>query len=139
MVFKKQPSERTAERTASERTVTVSLPDDLIAQLQRMRRPGGAPARLEELVREAVAGYVAGHVPGHAPRQQPPVEPKLSRRQRQVLEMIARGRTTKEIAQHLGISIKTADWHRGQLMKNLDLHGVVEVVRYAIRAGIVQA
>jgi two-component system response regulator NreC len=126
MVFKKHPSER---------TVTVSLSDDLIAQLQRLRRPGATPASLEELVREAVAGYVAGH----APRHQPLPEPKLSRRQRQVLEMIARGRTTKEIAQHLGISIKTADWHRGQLMKALDLHGVVEVVRYAIRAGIIQA
>ena len=110
-----------------------------------MRRPGARPASPEELVHEAVTGYVAGHL-GHAAgqaagqgRRDPPPEPKLSRRQRQVLEMIARGRTTKEIAQHLGISIKTADWHRGQLMKVLDLHGVVEVVRYAIRTGIIQA
>jgi DNA-binding NarL/FixJ family response regulator len=136
MAFKKQ---------LSERTITVSLSDELIAELQRIRdrsRAGERSATMEELVHEAVAGYVAGH-PGHAVDRSAPRHPaspqhKLSRRQRQVLEMIARGRTTKEIAQHLGISVKTADWHRGQLMKTLDLHGVVEVVRYAIRAGIIQ-
>ena len=128
MVFKKQ---------SGERSVTVSLSDDLIAQLQRARARDSRSSP-EELVHEAVTVYAQRSQAAPAALEAAQIA-KLSRRQRQVLEMIARGRTTKEIAQHLGISIKTADWHRGQLMKTLKLRGVVEVVRYAIRTGIIQA
>jgi DNA-binding NarL/FixJ family response regulator len=60
-------------------------------------------------------------------------------RQREVLQLIAAGRNTKEIAQLLGISIKTAEAHRSQLMDRLDIHDVAGLVRYAIRTGLISA
>jgi DNA-binding NarL/FixJ family response regulator len=63
----------------------------------------------------------------------------LSARQREVLQMIAQGLTTKAIASKLGISSKTVEWHRSLMMDRLDIHDVVSLVRYAIRAGIIDA
>ena len=62
---------------------------------------------------------------------------RLTPRQREVLRLIANGYTTKEIAQSLRISIKTVETHRTQLMKELDIHDVAGLVRYAIRVGLV--
>lgn len=56
----------------------------------------------------------------------------LSRRERQVLTLIARGGTTKSIAADLGISPKTVEKHRGKLARKLNLHSVAELTRYAI-------
>jgi DNA-binding NarL/FixJ family response regulator len=61
----------------------------------------------------------------------------LTSRQREVLQLIAEGRTMKEIAQALQISIKTVESHRTQLMERLDLHDVTGLVRFAIRIGLV--
>ncbi len=61
----------------------------------------------------------------------------LTARQREVLQLIAEGRTMKEIAQLLKISVKTAESHRSQLMERLDIHEVTGLVRFAIRAGLV--
>ena len=63
----------------------------------------------------------------------------LSARERQVLQLIAEGKSTKEAAHFLGISYKTAESHRTRLMEKLDLHETASIVRYAIRQGIVQA
>jgi DNA-binding NarL/FixJ family response regulator len=60
----------------------------------------------------------------------------LSSREREVLQLIAEGRCTKEIAFSLGLSAKTVETHRRQIMKKLDLHSVAELTRYAIREGI---
>jgi DNA-binding CsgD family transcriptional regulator len=54
-----------------------------------------------------------------------------------ILEMIALGRTPRQIAQRLGISVKTVESHRSQIMDRLDIHNVVGLVRYAIRTGLV--
>ena len=62
----------------------------------------------------------------------------LTRRELQVLQLVAEGRTTKEIALSLGVSVKTADSHRSNIMHKLNMHTVAELVRYAIRRGIVQ-
>lgn len=62
----------------------------------------------------------------------------LSPRQREVLRLIAEGRTTKQIAQQLEISVKTVETHRAQLMERLDIHDVVGLVRYAIIVGLVK-
>ena len=67
-----------------------------------------------------------------------PIE-RLSARERQVLQLIAEGRTTKEIALVLQRSAKTADAHRTRLMEKLDIHQVAGLVRYAIRRGIIEA
>lgn len=69
----------------------------------------------------------------------PPVVPPsdLSPRERQVLRLVAEGRTSKEIALGLGISPKTVDVHRGSLMKKLDIHSVANLVRYAICTAVI--
>ena len=67
-----------------------------------------------------------------------PAEP-LSPRERQVLQLVGEGRSTKEIADLLCISVKTVESHRARLMQKLDIHDVARLVRYAIRRGIVEA
>ena len=62
----------------------------------------------------------------------------LSPRQREILQLIAEGRSTKEIAAQLDLSIKTVETHRTELMERLGIHGVAGLVRYAIRTGIVR-
>jgi DNA-binding NarL/FixJ family response regulator len=64
---------------------------------------------------------------------------RLTPRQRQVLQLVAEGHTTKEIAQLLKIKTKTVEVHRAQLMQRLDIHDVAGLVRYAIRMGWVAA
>ena len=61
----------------------------------------------------------------------------LTGRQREVLQLIAEGKTIKEVAQILQISVKTAEAHRTQLMERLDIHDVTGLVRFAIRVGLV--
>jgi len=63
----------------------------------------------------------------------------LTPRQLEILKLIARGYTTKEVAQKLGISFKTAQTHRTQLMERLNIHEVAGLVRYAIRNGLVSS
>jgi DNA-binding NarL/FixJ family response regulator len=61
----------------------------------------------------------------------------LTPRQREILQLIAEGHSTKEIAHVLKISIKTVETHRSELMERLDIHDVAGLVRYAIRVGMV--
>lgn len=61
----------------------------------------------------------------------------LTERERQVLVLIADGRSTKEAAAHLGISYKTADSHRSRILEKLGVHETASMVRYAIRAGLI--
>jgi DNA-binding NarL/FixJ family response regulator len=65
-------------------------------------------------------------------------ERSLSDRERQVLQLVAEGKTTKEIATLLGISVNTAESHRSNLMDKLDIHDTAGLVRYAIHNGIIQ-
>ena len=62
---------------------------------------------------------------------------ELTARQREVLQLIAEGCSTKDIANKLGLSVKTVDTHRTELMRRLDIHDVAGLVRYAIRRGLV--
>jgi len=61
----------------------------------------------------------------------------LTPRERQILQLVAEGKSTKEIARMLSISFKTAESHRNRMMKKLDIHEVAGLVRYAIRRGLV--
>jgi DNA-binding NarL/FixJ family response regulator len=63
----------------------------------------------------------------------------LSGRERQVLQLVGEGKSTKDVAMQLGISVKTAESHRARLMKKLDIHETASLVRYAIRRGLIQA
>jgi DNA-binding NarL/FixJ family response regulator len=67
-----------------------------------------------------------------------PLKEPLSPRERQFLQLLAEGKSTKEIATALEITVKTAETHRSNIMRKLDLHHVTELVRYAIRNQIVQ-
>jgi DNA-binding NarL/FixJ family response regulator len=62
----------------------------------------------------------------------------LTPREREVIQLVAEGKTTKEIATTLNLSVKTAETHRTNLMRKLDLHSVADLTLYAVRNGIVQ-
>jgi DNA-binding NarL/FixJ family response regulator len=64
---------------------------------------------------------------------------QLTPRQREILQLIAEGKNTKEIADTLDISVKTVEAHRLQLMARLNIHDVPGLVRYAVRSGLVSA
>lgn len=64
---------------------------------------------------------------------------RLTPRQREILQLIAEGVTTREIAETLQISIKTVETHRAQLMERLGIHDIAGLVRYAIKIGLVQS
>jgi two-component system response regulator NreC len=66
-----------------------------------------------------------------------PADP-LTARERQVLQLIAEGKSTKDTASVLGISVKTAESHRMRLMQKLDIHETASLVRYAVRRGLIQ-
>ena len=63
---------------------------------------------------------------------------RLTPRQREILQLIAEGKSTKGIAKDLEISVKTVETHRAQLMDRLGIHDVAGLVRYAIRAGLIK-
>ncbi len=62
----------------------------------------------------------------------------LTPREREVIQLVAEGKTTKEVATALSLSVKTAETHRTNLMRKLDLHSVADLTLYAVRNGIVQ-
>jgi DNA-binding NarL/FixJ family response regulator len=70
-------------------------------------------------------------------RSDSPADP-LTARERQVLQLIAEGKSTRDAASLLGISVKTAESHRMRLMQKLDIHETASLVRYAVRRGLVQ-
>src|SRR6266403_473357 len=63
---------------------------------------------------------------------------RLTPREREVLQLLAEGKSNKEVAGFLGISVKTAETHRANIMLKLDFHSVTELVRYAVRNKIIQ-
>jgi DNA-binding NarL/FixJ family response regulator len=62
----------------------------------------------------------------------------LTPRQREILQLIAEGCSTKKIARMLNLSVKTVDTHRSKMMERLDIHDIAGLVRYAIRVGIIK-
>ena len=63
----------------------------------------------------------------------------LTSRQREILQLVAEGKSTKEIAQLLDLSVKTVETHRGQIMDRLGIRELAGLVRYAIRTGLVSS
>ena len=103
-----------------------------------------APEHLLQAIREVCRGgvYLSPSVSGvvvqgYLSKSETPYDP-LTDRERQVLQLIAEGKTTKEVAVILGVSVKTAESHRSSLMSKLDVHSTAELVRYAIRRGLVE-
>jgi DNA-binding NarL/FixJ family response regulator len=77
-------------------------------------------------------------VEAYRSKSERPADP-LTARERQVLQLIAEGKSTKDAASLLSISVKTAESHRMRLMQKLDIHETATLVRYAVRRGLVQA
>jgi two-component system response regulator NreC len=100
---------------------------DLIQAIREVAQ--GALYLAPDISRLVVDAYLA--------RREIPPDP-LTRRERGVLQLIAESKTTKEIAELLGISFKTAESHRGRIMRKLEIHQTAGLVRYAIRQHLIQ-
>jgi len=88
-------------------------------------------ARVAEMVLSGYRGNTG------TPQRELPL-PHLTAREREVVQLLAEGRSTKEVASHLNLSVKTAETHRSNIMRKLGLHSVSELVLYAVRNNIVQ-
>jgi DNA-binding NarL/FixJ family response regulator len=104
-----------------------------------------ASTDLEQAIREVSRGAVylspgisRNVVQAYLHSGEPLTDP-LSPREREVLQLVAEGKTTKEIASVLGISVKTVESHRTRIMAKLNIHETAGLVRYAIRQGLIQA
>jgi DNA-binding NarL/FixJ family response regulator len=101
--------------------------EDLVRAIRDVTRGGVYLSR--GLSRDVVDAYLA---------RKPLATIELSPRERQVLQLVAEGKTTKEVASLLGVGVKTAESHRGRIMAKLNIHETAGLVRYAIREGIIQ-
>jgi DNA-binding NarL/FixJ family response regulator len=72
-------------------------------------------------------------------KRKPADSGRLTGRQREIVQLLAEGKSSKEVAAALGLSVKTAETHRANIMRRLDCHSVSELVRYAVRNNIIQA
>ena len=111
------------------------LKDSAVAELELALK---AVLRGQTYLSSAVSKQVVEGYLGHAEGKASPLE-GLTARQREILQLIAEGNTTKDIAHLLNVSVKTVETHRMQLMERLDIHDVAGLVRLAIRAGIVSS
>ena len=100
---------------------------DLVQAIKEVSR--GAMYLSPGISRTVVEAYLA--------KSELPPDP-LTSREREVLQLIAEGKTTKEVAVILGVSVKTAESHRTRIMGKLEIHETASLVRYAIRRGLVQ-
>ena len=83
-----------------------------------------------------IANTVVKDYLGKVEPKESKVSPALTKREREVLQLIAEGKTTKDIASHLYVSIKTIETHRKQIMDKVGLNSVAELTKYAIREGL---
>ncbi len=81
-------------------------------------------------------GYSRGN---SVPNPQTHLRNRITAREREIVQLLAEGKTSKEVASVLGISVKTAETHRANIMRKLEIHSVSEVVRYAVKNQIVAA
>ena len=103
--------------------------DDLAASLRAVL---DGETYLAPVIADLVVRRSLGHPASRWERQQT----KISNREREVLQLVAEGRSTKEIAATLYVSIKTIETHRKQIMDKLNVHSVAGLTKYAVRAGI---
>ena len=106
---------------------------DLVTAIDALSRR--KPFFTSKVAQMVLEGYLEGTAPGaaeEAPRS------RLSAREREVVQLLAEGRTNKEIAARLEISTKTVETHRSSIMRKLNLHSVGELTRYAIRNKIIE-
>ncbi len=106
------------------------------ADLAELELAVSAVARGETYLSPAMSKHLITDYRRRVADQTDPLE-RLTPRHREVLQLVAEGRTTKEIAAKLKLSVKTIETHRAQLMDRLDIHDVAGLVRFAIRVGLI--
>jgi len=148
-------AKRVANQIENVRVIILSMhtSEDYIARAVRAGVSGyllknADPVELELAIRAAMNGemYLSPAVSkqlvedyARRMRQEGAPEEQLTTRQREILQLIAEGKATKDIASGLNLSIKTVETHRKDLMARLGIRDVPGLVRYAIRAGIIKA
>jgi DNA-binding NarL/FixJ family response regulator len=106
---------------------------DLVAAVEALRRKRTFfTAKLADLV---LSGFLNPDAPAS---ERSGAHDPLTRREREVVQLLAEGKTTKDVAVILDVSVKTAETHRSNIMRKLKLHSVSELVLYAVRNNIVQ-
>ncbi|MHB9072916.1 MAG: response regulator [Desulfobaccales bacterium] len=93
-------------------------------------------ARKTYLSHEIAHVVVKDYVQGGGSKDDPSVFSVLSPREREVLQLMAEGKTNRQIAEALNVSLKTIETHRQQIMNKLEIHNIVELTKYAIREGL---
>jgi DNA-binding NarL/FixJ family response regulator len=83
-----------------------------------------------------IADVVVEDYVRNMPRSEPSAFAALTPREREVLQLLAEGKATKQAAAALHVSVKTVETHRRQIMTKLDIHSVAELTKYAIREGL---
>jgi len=107
---------------------------DLVAAVDSLQRHRTFfTSRVSELVLD---GYLTG---GRPALEKEISQDRLTPREREVVQLLAEGKTTKEVATVLGMSVKTAETHRANIMRKLNFHSVSQLVLYAVRNNLVQA
>ncbi len=148
-------AKRVANQIKNVRVIILSMhtTEDYIARAIRAGVCGyllknADPVELELAIRAAMNGemYLSPAVSkqlvedyARRMQQEGAPEEQLTTRQREILQLIAEGKATKDIASGLNLSIKTVETHRKDLMDRLGIHDVPGLVRYAIRSGIIKA
>jgi DNA-binding NarL/FixJ family response regulator len=105
---------------------------DLVAAVEALRR--GKTYFTPKVAAMVLDGYLRREN-GAAPA--PPARSRLTPREREVVQLLAEGKSSKEVAVVLGLSVKTAETHRSNIMRKLALHSVSDLVLYAVRNNIV--
>jgi len=95
--------------------------------------PGPSDTYLSPVVAKFVTGAYVRRVGPTSPLE------RLTPRQREILQLVAEGHSSKEIAKTLKLSVNTVETHRTQLMNALDIHDIAGLVRFAIRTGLASA
>jgi DNA-binding NarL/FixJ family response regulator len=128
--------------------------EEYIYQLLRAGAAGyvvkqAAPAELVEAIRAVMEGdtylspsinpsVVEAYIRQAREMVKKGLDERLTPREREVLQLVAEGRTNREIAQVLSISVKTVEHHRANLMSKLELYSAAELTQYAIRTGVIE-
>jgi DNA-binding NarL/FixJ family response regulator len=108
---------------------------DLVSAIEAIRRNKTYfTARVAQLVLD---GYLDKKP--RTPAENDVPSSRLTPRQREIVQLLAEGKSSKEVAVALNLSVKTAETHRANIMRRLNCHSVSELVRYAIRNNIIQA
>ena len=106
---------------------------DLVAAVEALRRD--KIYFTPKVASMVLDGYLRRNTPGAEPE---PTRSRLTPREREIVQLLAEGKSSKEVAVVLGLSVKTAETHRSNILRKLELHSVSDLVLYAVRNNIVQ-